>query len=389
MLYSFAGGSDGAQPQAAVVDVNGTFYGTTKAGGTNGSLCPTGCGTAFSFSGSTEHILHRFSGADGLAPQAPLTKIGTLLYGTTWWGGGTSNAGTVFSISLSGTVNVLHAFNGTDGLHSLAAVINAKPLARRTVYGTASGQYINPGTAFALIVSGGQQGRFAVLHTFTGAPDGYGPSSPLVQLNGQLYGTTINGGYSNSKYGSTPHCRFYYGGTCGTLFSLTNSGQEHVKWEFGIPNYNGSQDGAGPSGQLAVLGGVLYGTTGQGGDVSHYWPFGAGTVFSYNPYGFSQPETVLHRFDPNSGDGAFPNGGLIVRNGNFYGTTHSGGTYGYGTVFEITPSGTETILHSFGFPSSGDGEGPNGSLLFVRGVFYGTTDSGGTQGLGTIFAVRP
>lgn len=384
VLYSFAGGSDGGDPEGGVIQYSGTLYGTTRVGGVNGSQCPTGCGTVFSFTGSTERVLHTFTGADGTEPKAGLTSKGGNFYGTTSRGG-TDQEGTVFAITPSGTEHVVYSFTDGISFFPLANVIDGKPLARRTLYGTTAGDGaygFNSGSVFELIVSRRQQGRYSLLHAFAGPPDGSGPESPLVVLDGQLYGTTINGGHSDN-------CQIYSGGQCGTLYSITTSGQEHVKWEFGISGGSGPQDGVAPSGQLAVLNGLLYGTTQTGGLYSDGWPYGAGVVYSYNPYGFSYPETVLHVFDPQSLDGSYPRSGLILVNGNFYGTTYAGGAYGGGTAFEITPSGTETILHNFGNRSSNDGANPSAGLLYYRGRLFGTTTGGGTHGGGTIFVVSP
>ena len=100
-----------------------------------------------------------------------------------------------------------------------------------------------------------------------------------------------------------------------------------------------------------------------------------GTVFTIAPSG---TETVLYSFGPGSGDGANPVAGLINVNGTLYGTTLNGGTNGDGTVFSITPSGTETVLYSFGTGSQ-DGTSPFAGLANVGGTLYGTTNSGGRE----------
>jgi uncharacterized repeat protein (TIGR03803 family) len=102
ILYSFQGGSDGAQPMAPlVIDSGGNLYGTTSAGGNVSSVCPSGCGTVFKLDSSgAETILHAFAGApDGDRPEAGLIfgSDGNL-YGTTA-NGGSANAGTVFKIT--------------------------------------------------------------------------------------------------------------------------------------------------------------------------------------------------------------------------------------------------------------------------------------------------
>jgi uncharacterized repeat protein (TIGR03803 family) len=132
--------------------------------------------------------------------------------------------------------------------------------------------------------------------------------------------------------------------------------------------------------------GTLYGTTYHGGGTScTYGNYGCGTIFSVALSGGK--ETVLHTFGSRSGDGAYPLGGLINVNGTLYGTTGAGGANNAGTVFSITPSGTETVLYSFK-GGSGDGAGPEGRLLDVRGTLYGITTSGGEYiDWGTFFSI--
>jgi len=145
----------------------------------------------------------------------------------------------------------------------------------------------------------------------------------------------------------------------------------------------GSGDGGYPIGDLLNVNGTLYGTTaGQG---AH----GVGTVFAITVSG---KETVLYSFGTNSEDGTNPIAGLINVNGTLYGTTENGGSNGYGTVFAITMSGKETVLYSFG-TSSEDGTSPCAGLIDVNGTLYGTTVAGGvncrsgSSGCGTVFAI--
>jgi uncharacterized repeat protein (TIGR03803 family) len=133
--------------------------------------------------------------------------------------------------------------------------------------------------------------------------------------------------------------------------------------------------------------GNLFGTT-DGGGGSGNCTVGCGTVFKITPNG---TETVLYAFQ-GSTDGAFPRSSLILDGaGDLYGTTEAGGSNGYGTVFEVTPTGSETILHSF--KAGSDGDAPLAGLAMDNaGNLYGTTFAGGgTQckraGCGTIFEV--
>src|SRR6202050_1835401 len=114
-----------------------------------------------------------------------------------------------------------------------------------------------------------------------------------------------------------------------------------------------------------------------------------GTIFKITPSGTL---TTLYSFCPQSGctDGEYPYAGLVqATNGDFYGTTDSGGGDGYGTVFKITPSGTLTTLHSFCpqgvYPDCTDGEYPEAPLVqATNGDLYGTASSGGASGNGTV-----
>jgi uncharacterized repeat protein (TIGR03803 family) len=147
-----------------------------------------------------------------------------------------------------------------------------------------------------------------------------------------------------------------------------------------LHSFGNGKDGTEPETALVEVNGTLYGTTSYGG------AYGAGIVFSITPSG---RETVLHTFT--YGDGAVPTATLLNVNGTLYGTTAAGGADGYGTVFSITLSGNETVLYSFkGFQ---DGELPYSGLSYVNGKFYGTTNLGGAQtgccGFGTVYSIRP
>jgi len=113
---------------------------------------------------------------------------------------------------------------------------------------------------------------------------------------------------------------------------------------------------------------------------------------SASPQGFAPQQAVhddayniLHEFGVSKGDGNDPSAELINVKGTLYGTTSQGGAYGFGTVFSITKSGKETVLHSFGGPP--DGEGPLARLLYVNGMLYGTTAYGGENRTGTVFSM--
>jgi uncharacterized repeat protein (TIGR03803 family) len=178
-----------------------------------------------------------------------------------------------------------------------------------------------------------------------------------------------------------------YGGFmgAGTVFKVASSGVETLLYAFGT---SGNSDGATPVAGLIQGGdGNFYGTTKSGG------AYGYGTVFKITPAGV---ETVLYSFFGGL-DGIGPSGGLIQgSDGNFYGTTYEGGQCQVGVVFRVTPTGVETVLYSFTGGATGscehttDGANPNSSLILgTDGNFYGTTAVGGigSGGFGTVFKV--
>ena len=211
------------------------------------------------------------------------------------------------------------------------------------------------------------------LHSFGSSPtDGRYPQAGLVQgSDGNFYGTTLQGG-------TNTNCR----DGCGTVFRISPSGSNTTLYSFaGSPN-----DGNYPGGVL-VQGsdGNFYGTSFYGG-TSANCNGGCGTVFRISPSG---SEMTLYSFVGSTNDGFNPSSVLVQGgDGNFYGTTYSGGTNGDGTVFRISPSGSETNLHIFGGQPN-DGYAPNGLVQGSDGNFYGTAQGGGTQNHGTVFRISP
>lgn len=209
----------------------------------------------------------------------------------------------------------------------------------------------------------GEKWKLTVLHAFTNIPDGAFPQDGFLvhDKKGNLYGTTAGGGKHGCNAG------------CGAVFKVGANGKETVLYRF-----TGGVDGGWPSegGLVRDEAGRLYGTTEEGGDS------GYGTVFKVDRNG---KETVLYSFTGGS-DEAGPVRSLIRdAQGNLYGTTTGGGSYGYGTAFKIDTRGTETVLHSFaGYPT--DGDRPFSGLVGDSGNnLYGTTEWGGASGLGTVF----
>jgi uncharacterized repeat protein (TIGR03803 family) len=255
------------------------------------------------------------------------------------------------------TFSVIHSFTGgADGGNPVDGFLIGP---EGNLYGTAStGGSDGAGVVFKLTEAGVEK----VLYNFTGGADGGNPNSRLIfDAAGNLYGTTFGGGANSA----------------GTVFKLTQAGEETVLYSF-----KGGTDGANPIAKLTFdAAGNLYGTTSAGG------AYGGGTVFKVSKTG---AETVLHSFG-NGTDGSDPVAGVMVtKKDEVFGTTSTGGTSGYGTIFALTPSKSgwkETILHSFALQS--DGGTPYAGLVADQsGNLYGTTTAGGEggeNGGGTIF----
>jgi uncharacterized repeat protein (TIGR03803 family) len=194
ILYSFRGKRDGAYPQSNLIqDAAGNFYGTTFDGGSNNCyLGPLNCGVVFKLSpDGKETVLHAFTGTDdGARPNAGLIMDSAgNLYGTTTRGGPT-DGGTVFRIDTNGVETVLHAFVGsTDGWDLEAGLTMDSD---GNLYGTTTwGGSGKLGVAFKLDLSGNE----TVLHNFSGGADGENPMAGMVfDSSGNLYGTTFAGG---------------------------------------------------------------------------------------------------------------------------------------------------------------------------------------------------
>jgi uncharacterized repeat protein (TIGR03803 family) len=196
-----------------------------------------------------------------------------------------------------------------------------------------------------------------VLYNFGSGADA-NPVGGLTYLNGILYGETCTGGLGD-PFG------------LGTVFAVNAEGTERVIHSFGK-----GTDGACPLGGLVAVNDVLYGITTNGGR------YGVGTVFATTPGG---TERVLHDFGVGA-DGGFPFAGLIAVNGVLYGTTAEGGKYGSGAVFAITTDGAENVVYSFD-DNRIDADYPWSNLIYDNGVFYSTSQSGGTNNNGAVYSV--
>ena len=350
VLYSFAGGTDGANPYANVIqDRAGNLYGTTSLGGADGA------GVVFKVdTRGRETVLHTFTGgADGGYSYAGLIedRAGNL-YGTAS-GGGAAGVGVVFKLDSRGHYTVLYTFTGgADGAYPNGLIQDPQG----NLYGTTSGGGADgSGVVFKL----DRRGNETVLYSFTGNADGGYPYAGVIRdWLGNLYGTTAYGGAAGS----------------GVVFKLDRRGNETVLYSF-----TGGADGGYPyAGVIEDWAGNLYGTAASGGTA------GAGVTFKVDQRG---NETVLHSFTDGS-DGGYPYAGLIEDwAGNLYGTAAFGGTAGAGVLFKIDPAGHQTVMYSF--PGT-DGSNPlPGVIQDSTGNLYGTTTGGGSANAGAVYKIDP
>jgi len=322
-LYTFTGGNDGATPWAGVVfGPDGALYGTTSGRNMNGLtgtvymvrpfsnpcrsvLCPWNVTVLYPFVDS--------SGGWGPGYGNVVFDAAGNIYGSTVTGGA-NGAGTVYKLTHSNgswTESVLYSFSTSDNGGAFpygGAVLDSAG----NVYGTAETGGIYGGGVLFQLTQSGSSWTETVLHSFAGA-DGYNPlSRPILDQQGNLYGTTSRG--PGNQSGGTVYQLQASGGTYSILTALP-----------ALP---------GKSGPVAALtmdaAGNLYGTSQQGGSN------GYGSVFKLTPSGGSWIYTDLHDF--NNQDGAYPYGSVALdAQGNLYGTTYSGGGDGHGEVWMITP----------------------------------------------------
>jgi uncharacterized repeat protein (TIGR03803 family) len=359
-LYAFTDELDGESPSCGLVQgFDGNFYGSAIHG-------TTGDGALFQITpagGFT--VLYNFSGPDGSGPIGGLIQASdTNFYGTTL-GGGTDDEGTVFQLDTNGVLTTLYSFtNGPDGAEPYASLIQG---ADGNLYGTTIGSDFDMPHSSGSIFQITTNGTLTALYTFPGSSDGATPAGGLTVGNdGNLYGTTISGGTNGD----------------GTIFELALEGSFRL-----LHSFTGVADGATPSGALAQgSDGNFYGADGNEFSALLPQPGAAayGTVFKTTPAGSF---TVLHTFTDGS-DGGLPLGGLTLGiDGNFYGTSETGGANGKGNVFTLNSSGLLTNLYSF--TGGSDGGSPEAALVQANDTnFYGTTTSGGS-GYGTLFKISP
>jgi uncharacterized repeat protein (TIGR03803 family) len=376
-MHSFIG-TDGEAPEASPVQgADGNLFGTTFDGGTNGD------GTVFTITpGGALTTLYNFCSLskciDGEYPNGLVLGVDGNFYGTTVFGGASGSFGTIFKITPSGTLTTLYNFcpkraNNTckDGANPLPGMIQG---ATGDFYGTTfDGGANGAGTVFRITPTG----VLTTLHSFcsqTNCADGNQPEAGLVQAaNGNLYGTTVNGGTNNTCFSG-----------CGTVFKITPNGALTT-----LHSFNGTDGYFAETALVQAANGNFYGTTVNGG------VNGDGNVFKMTPSG---TVTSLYSFcsQSNCADGENPSGLVLGTDGHFYGTTLFGGAAvsctnpnGCGTVFKLSATGALTKLYNFCSQNScADGAYPDTALMQdTNGAFYGTTYGGGASGSGTVFSL--
>jgi len=388
VLYHFGvnngpvGPYDGSYPvQPPIVGTDGNLYGTTYYGGTNDD------GTIYKMTPQgTLTTLYTFQGYDGIGPRGLLFETNGVLYGTTQSGGNgivisstetSICCGTIFSITPQGAFTSLFSFDTTNGDTSDSGVI---PGGDGNYIGTTysggmgsayegtnaaddfgDGVQNPPGTIYKI---NSQFTTITTIHSFSGT-DGANPGKEaVIGTDGNIYGTTLFGGAHDA----------------GAVYQITSSGTFTLLYSFAD-----GTDGAHPKAELVEgLDGNYYGTTlDGGGSVGKKWcgANGCGTAFVITPQGTL---TTLHDFNGDP-DPAHPGSLALGPDGNFYGTSFTGGTNHLGTVFMITPQGAVTALYQF---RGADGSEPIAGLTLASdGSFYGATTAGGAHNQGTIFRV--
>jgi hypothetical protein len=344
--------------------------------------------------GQTEKVLYNFSQGSSEIPSAgPVLDQAGNLYGTSS-GYYNSEPGAVWELSPTRSggwkKTNLHVFSGgKDGQNPFAPLVKdaAGNLYGTTLYG-GDGQacinlgYAGCGTVFELMPQKGGGWKEKVLYAFQYQPDGAWPVGGLaIDKSGNVYGTTTAGG---------ARCNGNYYKGCGIVFKLTP--HSDGTWTETVIHAFGGTDGINPWGTLVIdATGNLFGTTPDGGDLNCNSMIGCGVAFQLMPNADgSWKEKVVHTFI-NSTDGAAPIAGLTIgSSGSLYGTTNSGGQGGYGTVFELKQTASGWKLNTlFSFQQHDFSENPTaGVILDHAGNLYGTCVGNSVYGDGTAYELE-
>jgi len=392
VVWNFSNSNgDGANPlsNSLISDGKGNLFGATLSGGVPN--CMGGCGMVFELSpngsgGYNETILHDFTGTngDGAGPPGGLVfdPQGNL-YGVTVEGGA-NGTGTVYELSPNSgggwTETILYSFDaagsGDAALPQNGLIIDSAG----NLYGTAGGGGINNGsctgdcgTVFELSPSGGGWTE-TILHRFRGAGghyngDGAGPNSLSFDTLGNLYGSTLTGGNQRVNW--------------GTVFRLKHTNTGWV--ESVLYNFTGA-DGFRPYGNVVVnKAGHIFGTCNEGGENN------AGTVWELARSGNKFALQVIHNFSF-SGGGVLPGGITMNKVGNILGAATGTGSDGTATFYKLIKSGntwSEKVVYTFSGGSDGGEPSLGPPLLDSSGNIFGLTVTGGTFGDGVAFELTP
>ncbi len=342
---------------ALVQGADGNFYGT----GLESESSPYGSIVKITPSG-TLTTLYTFTGLkDGKTPGSLIQGADGDFYGTTAYGGSSTPqecCGAIFKITPSGTFTVLHDLSpaGDEGASSGFPLVQGSD---GNFYGTLPAGGADDqqnGTIFKITPSG----NFSVIYPFPGGADGGNPGGSLIQgTDGDFWGNTNAGGSAGN----------------GLFYKVTSSGTLSVIASIPAGGYGPTAYGPLAEGND----GNFYGTGSSGSETDQ------GVIYQVTPAGAFK---VLYGFQGGN-DGAYPlNGVTAASDGNFYGAAGQGGPHDYGTLFEITPSGTFTALYLF--TGASDGGGPNPTIIQGGdGNFYGTDEVGGADGGGVAFKFTP
>lgn len=335
---------------AAAQGRDGSYYGTSVEGGTNG------LGTIFKITASgTVTTLYSFDGSVGEYPFGGLT-LGTdgNFYGTTNRGG-SAGFGSIYKVTPAGVVTSLHTFTNTgDGTNPSAAPVLGND---GNFYGTTSGVDVSVTEANSTIYKVTPEGVFTVLHTLNPATDGSSAGPLTLGIDGNFYGGTAGGG-ANSW---------------GTLFKVTASGAFTL-----LHTFTNLADGRQGATLAQASNGTFYGAAYLGG------ANGAGVVFKMTPTGTF---TKLHDLNGTT-DGTAVTGNMTLgTDGNFYNVALSNGANSGGTLFKVSSAGVFSKVLDFG--GSNEGVSPaTGLLQATSGLFFGSTENGGTGNAAVFYSLN-
>jgi uncharacterized repeat protein (TIGR03803 family) len=375
VLYNFPSGGDGANPTNPGLIAqgrDGNLYSTTLSG----------CGP-YNLSGEVFRVspLGKFKAVACLDSAASLGgPYSGVTMGTDGKFYGTSNGGdyygSVWKVSTGGKVTAYNPFTAEPNIFGPIAppVLGMDGSFYGTTASGGSGCTYGSGGCGGIfkITSAGKS--YKILHSLV-QTDGANPdTSLLLGTDGNLYGTTSEGG---SSIGGG------FGGG-GVIFKITSAGTYTVLYN--LCSMQSCLDGEFPyDGLVEGTDGNFYGTANGGGTRHYAGGFTGGVIFQVSPTGKYK---IIYNFcsETNCDDGANPLGGLVqASDGTFYGTTQVGGTKNYGTIFQLTPAGEYTVLYNF---DSTTGAYPDGTLVQdTNGILYGDTHSGGTVNDGTFFSI--